>query len=376
MTAPTSLKVTRTQFEMIDLLCVALTLLKEYGQIGGFTMQEPGLFFVSTRPAKRLPPNLKNTHSVSDWHSLAYELSCMLGGVFWYGSSVTWKFGPYSIFLCDRKQAQSIMEARMISHELTGRTELPYSVPANARLLLDWVGVTDPRPYENFMRDVSWLYQKCSPGTLPSGKLFDVKSCYASILSRMPSPLLTVYKGRVIFIPLAKGQRDRWKQVVKAIQLHKGLRNSFVGSMAGVSPSGKGLYVYHFGERIPAKGLTGPLRSAALLVARTAYELCADAVEESRAVYANTDCVITEYSHCPRAWEKHGLTVRLVAEGKTDIRAMGCYQVGEKKTKPYLLGEKTYGARWMELGNRDFIQTPSLQVHVKGPQWSTWLEAA
>jgi hypothetical protein len=169
--------------------------------------------------------------------------------------------------------------------------------------------------------------------------------------------------------------------MVEGILEHKGLRNSIIGNMSGVSSSGQGLWFYHLGQKRPGPKMVGPLRNAAALIVRTSYELCAEAVAETRAVYAMGDGIVVAYDPNdpddgmpPQAWERHGLKVELRAEGEADIRSVGVYRVGEKKTKPYKFGEDHYGrVKWYEFGNA-VDPSPALAVTVKGPHWAAWLD--
>lgn len=378
-----------TQIKMLGWLCDALKKLNRRRAVGWYAVRDPQLVWVQTKEGQRIPPDHPEGRSLSHWHALAFELSLLLGGNFWWGSGITWCYGPYTIYINDARKEGELYEARRIAHELTGLDHLPYSVAGIGRRMISWVGVTDKStPSREMQKHTIFNYQNCTPARLPWARYYDIKACYGTLLRRMPSPLYdTRADGKIWFIPLPSAQRKRWRAMTEAVLLHKGLRNSIVGSMAGSNPNGGGLYYYNGGQKRPGPKVDAPLRACALLVARTGYELCAEAVEETRAVMGNVDGIITEHGAPPRAWQRAGLQIEMRAEGECDVKAVGVYRVGkcgpecnprakcEHASIPYKQGERAYGVtRWLEFGHTADTQSAALQVTVSGPSWGQWLE--
>lgn len=236
----------------------------------------------------------------------------------------------------------------------------PWSVGACARVLVKESGVKSPSlpVAESLLSRTGWRYQSCEPGRYNDVTLYDVRSCYYSLLCLLPSPKVTLTADGIEFRPLRGEESVAWAALLDRVKHVKRLRNSLVGVMAGqarrdrdgppaADAYGRPLpgasrvqYFYHRGERVAFHSGPGPLRTAALLVVRTAWELTALAAAESLAVYANTDCVITKQSVPPSVWIDAKLTVRREAHGTGDICAVGCYQVGRKQTLWHRYGRR------------------------------------
>lgn len=360
-----------TRKEILSLpamLAPALGYLALHGVVGFHAMVDEALFYARPKMPRRMPADHPKHQSFSSWAALAWELSCILGGQFWVGlGSITWTYGARCLWIADPSKEQELISARSIAHSLTGREDLPNSVAGCARAILGWVDIRETvrgtMGGDHLMHGIKWHHQHCTPMSAPRARLYDIKSCHATLLGRMPSPLVTFYgEDEVSFRPLPRVERARWRAATSAMMEHKGLRNSFVGNMVGATKGAEPRACYYCkGQRRFGPTIQGPLRPAGLLVVRTAYELCAEAVEETRAIYSNQDCVITEHGEePPRAWTRHGLRVDLRAEGEAEICSVGVYRVGKKQTK------------WYEAGSRH--QTPSVAVSVSGVKWGQWLD--
>ncbi len=346
------------------LLAPALEFLVDDGVISSYAMAHEELFWVNPKTPTQKPDDHPKDEAFNSWASLAWQLSQILGGQFWPGENgCTWSNGPYAIWMTSAKKEEDIKRARAILHKITGIEDLPCSVAGCARTLLGWVGVRQPRPKscEQLLTGIKHHYQHCTPKTSTRATLFDVKACHATLLSRMPSPLISICNGKILFRPLPREVRQRWIDATNGMYEHKGLRNAFIGNMMGAGSGKNKLVFYSHGNRSPGPHFSGVLRPAGLLVVRTAYELCAEVVAESRAIYSNQDCVITEDGlHDSNAWSRAGLRVELRAEGESEICSVGVYRVGQKQTK------------WYEAGSR--TQHPSRALTVNGPTYGMWLD--
>lgn len=342
----------------------ALPYLKKQGILSSFDPAYEDLFWVHPRYPKTRPEGHPKDHSFSSWNALGYELSKYIKGNLWPGeASLTWAKASQALWMTGPERQRDIQEAQQIVAFLTGEQKLPHSLGGLARFLLSWLGVEEPRHQggERLLEGIRWHHQGCTPCTVPRALLFDVKAYHASLLARMPSPLITIFgENEIAFRPLPKKQRERWREIVSCLYAHKGLRNAFIGAMAGQSISGRPSVYYNDGKA-HYRRFRGILRPAALLIIRTAYELCAEAVEETRALYSNQDCVIVpDGTNPPSAWDRFGLQVELRASGEAEICSVGVYRVGTKATK------------WYEAGSR--TQIPSQAVTVSGPQFARWLD--
>lgn len=221
-----------------------------------------------------------------------------------------------------------------------------------ARKLLQWTGVTE-RPAlsaESLLLPTGWAYAFARPGTYDDLSLYDVQSCYYRLLTLLPSPLPLIAGNRLRFAALEAESKGRWRTVIDLVGAHKLLRNTLVGCMAGgphrrvtlpnpdqylprrLREPWAGAGYWYQGLRRATVRRPGPLRTAALLIVRSGWELTQASAEWSRAVYANVDCVMSPVHEVPRPWLDAGLTVRLQARGPASITALNVYRVGDKHT--------------------------------------------
>lgn len=330
------------------------------------------------------------------WGKLARRLSRELPGQIWVGSSgLTHVSGGKVAWVTSPSALQGVLDARLLTYHLVSQerwiegieTEaekwkyaikyqlegLPYSIAGCARLLLAWTKCRQPsRELDIINADSMWQFQLCKPAMLERAYLWDITSCYYALLCRAPSPYVGFIEGKLTFFEESEpGEFDRWFSMLGAVGSHKPLRNSLVGQMFS---SGDGEYYFdgrgnkdallkleelRAEEALRIEGFSGAandlpakiaertslsekkrpkpgcLRPLASLVVRTAYELACLASKEEKALYSNTDCVITANPYCPQIWGMYGLEVALKGAGKTEICCIGNYRVGQFPTKPY-----------------------------------------
>jgi len=345
--------------------------MRDEGRIYDLAMVDPQLWTLTPAPARELPKDHIPGEPYSGWQEVARYCSTKLGGQWRYTpNGVTWNHGGEALWITNPSMVESIYSARACVHHLTGVSKLPFGVGALARKMLDWCGIVEKnwRSGDELRKDVKHYYQFCTPCTRPKASYWDVKSCFSSILDRMPSPLLTlVPPSRIVFLPLSPFHKGRWEAVKDAAREHKLLRNCLVGSMTGGSKQG---WYWYRGNKKPSPKVRGPLRPAGLLVARTAYELLAEVVERANgaALYANVDsCILDEGGdplHTFNPYTRYDLEIRKLAEGETEVCGIGVYRCGSKRTKLY----QPSGAMFAS------PQLPSITTTISGPVWSRWLD--
>lgn len=350
----------------------------------------------------------------NSWADLALMLSLNLKGQFWVGSNgISWVQGRLPVLcIAPQERLDGIKDGRQIVAECTGLDEstIPCSSAAQARKLLQWVDIkqTTARALDFIGASDSWAYQHCEPTNLPQAYLWDITACYFSLLKRAPSPLVLWTGNKLHWCNIEPSARERWNRMLKYSESHKGIRNSFIGQMYassdglyytsgkananatkpleymrakdGVTLYQKGLHLDHskLDERVKPEEKQvkpGPLRPLASLIVRSAYELCALAKEESKAFYANTDCVITEDANAPKIWGRYGMKCSLKGQGATSIYAIGYYHCGEAETKHIdnLRKKKAAGIR-CNTPNVPAQEEP-IRVNLRGKLWiDEWLQ--
>lgn len=274
------------------------------------------------------------------FYDMAKALSDVLPGQFWPGrDGLCWQNGSKSIWIAPAEEIESIEAARSILGAFVGWVRpLPYSVPSIGRRLIKTLGFSQPgNPTAlDFLIDyIGPYYYRAYPGKYSYCYQWDIKRCYHRLAELLPSPIVSLSGNELIFTPLRPEQLSRWRDVIAATKQLKGLRNSLLGSLLG--SSGASFYSYDprkkEGVASNSKPRYGLFRPAAMAIKRAAYLACYLGAEESNAVYANTDCVITKQAQSPKIWQKLGLQSDLQAYGKTEIKAIGLYKVGSEKTE-------------------------------------------
>jgi hypothetical protein len=371
---------------LASMVSPALHLLRDEGHLTGLSMVDPFLWVCRPRAPREVPNDHIPGEPFGGWNDLARKLSCLLGGQ-WRGnaSGVSWLYNREALWLTSPNLVPSLYDARCAVHSITQEEPLPWSIPGLSRRLLAWTEIEDTAPGSGSIlkAGVKHHYQFCTPKTAPRATLYDVKSCYATLLDRMPSPLLDLVleQHRVIFRRLPLVQERRWRKIQEAAYAHKLLRNCLVGSMTGGSRCG---HYWHRGEKKYSRPVAGPLRPAGLLVARTAYELLAEVVERAHgaAIYGNVDSVILEHggddTYALDPYRRYGLEVQRLAEGETEVCSVGVYRVGivphNGPCTPLCKGRHKQ-TKWYEAGCRHSGElAPAVIASVGGPVWGRWLD--
>lgn len=317
----------------------------------------------------------------TNWAIIARELSRVLPGQWWPASNgLTQNLGGKCVYVVDEGHVVACHLARADLARLG--VDAPWGVGGTCRAALRWVGAEERywQGCEGLLEATGWHYQECLPGAYPALAHEDVVSCYYSLLCLLPSPTLSLQGRNVAFRPLGAECSARWRALLDALAAHKLHRNALVGAMAGGKPAGTvkesepvaagsalptsaGRYSFYSGGIAhAAPKRPGPLRAGALLVVRSAWELCALQARWTGAVYANADCVmyptapyepgerdgagwVTEPLAAGRPasqspWQSVGLTTRQVSVGEADLRAIGIYRVAGRMTGWYARGAR------------------------------------
>jgi len=266
-----------------------------------------------------------------------------------------------------------------------------FSVGSCARALLAWT-FTEPMAYEpaceTLLDGIEFGFHACKPGryvcneprTVPNPNptdlddaatavpnpayrapvvLWDVKSYYYNMISRLPSVRVSVFRNAIKFWNLRPDERARWRDVLDAVRDNKPLRNTIAGaclgslkpSLAFTSAPDKNTSIGNRGDspstpnqtgtvrRITVPGSPGPFRAAGLLVVRSGYELCQRQYIDTNSVYGTIDSVANSGTR-PKVWESVGLTATIKAGGNGEICHRGSYRIGAFQTKPYATGSR------------------------------------
>jgi hypothetical protein len=286
-------------------------------------------------------------------------LAARLDGQIWPGTSgVSWvsgKGGPHGRLLTPESYYRQILPAQETCRAICALPTMPFSTGRLARAIMAWVGPPSKKPDGNnwLLEETGYAYHDCKPGLYTEKHyLWDVKACYHTIAckARHPYPIPS-RKGVVLFPKCDPDVIERWRDSMQAVSECKILRNSIVGSAMGSSgwrmvfSRGPGSPTKRDGTPNPwyttpdaeyhctmLKLPGGPWRDMGALVVRSAWEIARAASLEARSVYSATDCVCTTADAPPTVWDRFGLRCEVMAEGAADIRGLGVWKVGEKKT--------------------------------------------
>jgi hypothetical protein len=325
--------------------------------------------------------SLEPKHS---WHMFGLSLCHFEKGQWWLGANgLTCPSGKRGVHICatftghglkKKPLPPLIISAREITKAVT-KKECYGSIASCARALLRWTGLDlrYRREAEDLFRNGRWHYYKCLPGQYKKANYFDVKSCYYSIISRLPSPYMWIdfNECRIVFDPLPVEGARRWKKLIASVKGHKLLRNTLSGCMGGSAwkgKPGKAIFFCNGKEYFKRMGL-GPLPCAQMLTVRTEWELCSVAVEQSNALYAITDSVITLDDKPPPIWIDAGFTVNKEHSGDADIQAIAKYKIGDKETEEYKESMKWFSQR---PGRRIFMDEKNDEPQID-IAWHPWI---
>lgn len=273
------------------------------------------------------------------WADVAKWLSTLTGGIYFAGGQgVTWQLGSHTERLMTEQYYRDTLAARFACRQLG--VEPGDSVGRCARNLLDWIGrpqYAEKRIYQVY-KDEAFNYHDCTPGLYDHGDQYDVSACYYSLWRKLPClRVSTKYDGSLIWHAQTDAEAARRDRVAAAVGDAKILRNSLVGCSLGSTTRIGG---WHAGEPKSVAGKLGPYRPAAILLCRTAYELCNTASHQIGSAYSMTDSVISVDGAYPTVWEDYGLLTRIQREGQTNICTTAVYKVGEHETHLYKQGSR------------------------------------
>jgi len=290
------------------------------------------------RGVLEIAPECLTAEAPMGWPFVAQRLSAVLGGQWWPKvNGVTWLLGRQCRWLIEEDSLADIRAAREVCAFLG--VDQAWSVGGCARRLLKFVGPSMHREAcrERLLNQISLGYHDCQPGEHTYARLWDVSGCYFNLLSRLPCLRCTIVRDGVLWHQWLPDEASRWRDVLEASRHAKVLRNALWGCALGRVEAGD---CYIRGELRKIVGSSGPFRAAALLVGRSAWELCRLASIETAAVYSQTDSVITPRDVAPTAWASVGLDTVVQASGAADIRRRGVYRVGSKETYWYHEGSR------------------------------------
>lgn len=240
--------------------------------------------------------------------------------------------------IVNERNLPGIEDARAIAGELVGECN-GFTIGQIARQLVKWLGPPDRTSTAAARATLSgcWSFKFCSPALLEYGTMFDIDSCFYTILSRVPTirPVFTS-KGLIWTDSLTATEADRFRLLLRAVSPHKLLRNAIIGAMTGDAKS----HYFAKGKRHDFRTEKGPRLELGAAVVRTAYELAMLQASASGALYANTDAVIVPGSDTPKVWEAARLPYRCLGHGVTDIQGFGNYRCGTHWTKSYKPGSE------------------------------------
>ena len=329
------------------------------------------------------------------WVGVAYELAKLLpgtfrpnvsGGVNWYNGSN----GPHGVIVC-WNSFKGVMASREVYRSMVPRQETDdavWSTGAVARRLLSYCA--EPMPYEStaerFISRHPYGYHECDPGVYDTPEnpyianpprnlfdepmpisnprysdavtLYDVKSYYYHMLKRLSTLRIAVASDDTIqTFPMRPSERDKWKDLLDAVEENKPLRNTLCGAATGSlkwsvaytssrpnqrkDPEGYAKWKPGTVREVMFPGKPGVFRAAGLLVVATGAELCYTQALTADAIYATIDSVALR-SGRPTVWESYGFTVNVKARGNADICHRGSYRIGQLQTVHYADGDREY----------------------------------
>lgn len=256
------------------------------------------------------------------------------------------------------------MGAREILAGLVGKEEAAdvWTVGGAARKLWNWIGAGEKHEYptlpdraqtENLYpivgtqtvhlpngrtEDVSVreqiAYHDCYPGEYEGITMWDVDSYYATMLQRVAEgkrlslrPIYHEEKNRIRWGRWREGERERLIDALGAAWPHKRLRNSLWGVALGsyryqiaYVAAGEGK-----ARRIMFRPGPGPFRPLALVIARSARDLCHAQALTVNSRYSTVDSVSVANGCLPRLWQAYGFTVNVKHKGNADFRSYGTW---------------------------------------------------
>jgi hypothetical protein len=278
-------------------------------------------------------------------------------------------------------EVPTVLRARAAVQELTGNPSPGWTHASLARTVTRWLDLPNWAAHRPLMIPVntalpSWHYQECIPCDWRDAALYDMRSAYWQIALRAKSPVFDVFvdQRQIIWGCISGDQEERWQRMGRALEGHKQLRLAIIGvNSAGWRRPGQWVdQEYYFrGSPCTMRYPPGPLQPLAILTVVAARELTQIQAQESAALYANADCVVVDGGDEPKYWKDYGIAYRLVARGKTEIRAMGAYSIGTKETIPFALAKQ----HDVILGHKPVMSGwPGWHERLKGPGYAAFCD--
>lgn len=284
-------------------------------------------------------------------------------------SGVRWGMGRNTagVVVCHDKMP-NVKKARLLAREVMGlkfTDSLPWTVGGVGRKMLAWaVPAQEPLHsieglrYNTDEGRGQYQYHDCKPGIYERLTHWDVSAYYYRLYCRAPSPHVTPTRRGLIWGVLSDDQRGRWQDLLTALGGEgtgaKVTRNALWGAMLGGTRLVRGGETKGQ-ERLGGMGTSytssgtpgkvrlchyvtppGPLRPLAVLLARSAAELCSVASEQVDSVYSTVDSVTTRGAERPRVWDSVGLPY-VIKAGPAAGHIVGCgiWRIGDTPTKHY-----------------------------------------
>jgi hypothetical protein len=292
------------------------------------------------RRFEKLSDNCYETTCTMTWRVVAKEASLRSGGCWHpYLGGLRWQNGNKAFYLIKRNDKRStpvsdLMRYRNIVEEVTGLSA-GWSAGSCATKLLQWAfDKHEADPDDKTIINGGFIgYHECTPDHYDHASMYDAKSCYYQLIKRLPSPKAGITRdGKLRFDPMRPDEKSKWSEVIAIVEEEKLLRNSLWGVMLGCNTPKTH---YHKGECKEDACYFGHSFAAAALVARSAWELCRDAAEETDAVYAQTDGIIVAGNKYPTIWDSVGLIWSLKHSGKAHTVHQHNYKIGDHQTEFY-----------------------------------------
>lgn len=280
------------------------------------------------------------------WGRVARAASMLTGGHWFYrDGGLTWQEGSRTAVVMPHIIVPDVMHSRQTVEAYTGQAAR-WTVPALARQSLRWVRPdAAPNPdihlWSYLVELGRWGYTMCRPtDTLQQGVHIDARSYYYELACRALTPEpITEMNRPVRWRGQGASAQGRYRDMLAAVRADKKLRNTIVGCMAG---GGQVRTCYHRGEVSPINVPYTDWAVLGWLIARSGWEMCREAAEESNAVLSLTDCVITT-DRMPQVWAKHGIPTEIKSRGDVEVYSPHSHRVGPRETVPYQRGDRE---RW------------------------------
>lgn len=267
------------------------------------------------------------------WHSLCRRASESANGQ-WHPSptGLRWQNGPYSTHCIHPEKYEEINRVCRLAEKFTGeRVGMSYGSAARACLKFAFPQHSKKNRDDVLLEGGKIGYHECKPGKWAYGINFDIKGCYYQLIKRLASPRAGIgWNGDIDFVHLNREENSKWRDVLTFIETEKMLRNSLWGAMLG---SLEPRWYFHDGEWERGIAYEGHSYGAAALVARSAWEVCRQAAQDTDAVYAQTDGIIVTSGIMPNYWNRLGLVYEPRAAGETYVHGQHRWRVGGKATK-------------------------------------------